>query len=110
MCVWFKHMNRPLHLYVLELLTPYLSSLIEGKHLKNIQVQRNVVQFLKLSKWLAQCMFLPFSAINTLFIKHQDENLFWKAVSQLYLINAGFYNIICQCRVREKFSDLPLTG
>ena len=24
MCVWFKHMNRPLHLYVLELLTPYL--------------------------------------------------------------------------------------
>jgi hypothetical protein len=55
-------------------------------------------------------MFLPFSAINTLFIKHQDENLFWKAVSQLYLINAGFYNIICQCRVREKFSDLPLTG
>ena len=23
-CVWFKHMNRPLHLYMLELLTPYL--------------------------------------------------------------------------------------
>ncbi len=60
---FIEHMNRPLHLYILELFTPYLFQDSEGQ-IKNIQVQRSVVQCLKPSKRLAQCKRLE--EINTL--------------------------------------------
>jgi hypothetical protein len=72
-----KHMNRPLHLYMLEMLTPYLSKSNRRKTFQEHPSAKERSSALKTLKTVGT-MYIPstLSYKNILRIKHRDEIVF----------------------------------